>query len=188
MAEQFEDAPTEKEHDKPMLKAPVKPTQEEWNKHQTTHTPFAAWCPHCLAARNVRRNHPKQGRKGRLVPDTETGEGPTKVSLDYMYLHDRVGRYKETQHNPPYLVIVEHTYGRCWTYQVPNKGVNGEAHWVPKRILQDLENTGLGQARILLKTDQEPSIVCVQRAIQELKPDVVPINSPVGESACNGRV
>ena len=140
MTEQFEDAPTEREHDNPMLKAPVKPTQEEWNKHQTTHTPFAAWCPHCLAARNVRRNHPTQGRKGRLVPDTETGEGPTKVSLDYMYLHDRVGRYKETQHNPPYLVIVEHTYGRCWTYQVPNKEVKGEAHWAPKRILQDLEN------------------------------------------------
>ena len=99
-----------------------------------------------------------------------------------------MGKYKDIQHNPPYLVVIEHTYGRCWAHQKPNKGVNGEAHWVPKRILQDLENIGLGQARILLKSDQEPAIVCVQKAVQELKPDMVPINSPVGESACNGRV
>ena len=41
---------------------------------------------------------------------------------------------------------------------------------------------------MLLKTDQEPSIICVQRAIQDIKPEIIPINSPVGESACNGRV
>ena len=75
ITEQFEDTSMEKKHESTMLRAPAKPTQEDWNKHQTTHTPFAAWCPHCLAARNVRRNHPKQGRKGRLVPDTETGDG-----------------------------------------------------------------------------------------------------------------
>ena len=110
------------------------------------------------------------------------------MSLDYMYLHDRVGKYKEAQHNPPYLVVVEHTYGRCWVHRVPNKGIQGNAHWVPQKILQDLENTGLGKSRILLKSDQEPAIINIQQAIQELKPDVVPINSPVGESACNGRV
>ena len=30
--------------------------------------------------------------------------------------------------------------------------------------------------------------MCVQRAIQDLNPEIIPINSPVGESACNGRV
>ena len=69
---------------------------------------------------------------------------------------------------------------------MPNKGVNEEAHWIPKRIAQDIEHSGLGDARVLLKTDQEPSIISVQKAIQELKADIVPINSPVGEFACNG--
>ena len=41
---------------------------------------------------------------------------------------------------------------------------------------------------MLLKTYQEPSIVCVQKAIHDLNPEVVPLNSPLEESACNGRV
>ena len=71
---------------------------------------------------------------------------------------------------------------------MPNKGVNDEVHWVPKRVLDDIESSGLGKTRILLNTDQEPAIIAVQKAIQELKQDIVPINSQVGESACNGRV
>ena len=153
-----------------------------------THTPFAARCRHCVAARDVRRNRPKQGRKGRLAPDTENGDGPTKVSLDYMYLHERIGKYRDLQHNPPYLVIIEHKIGRCWAYQVPSKGVNDEAYLVPKRVLQDIENSGLGDTSILLKIDQEFSIVCIQTVIQEFKPDIVPVNRPVGEFVCNGRV
>ena len=132
--------------------------------------------------------HATKGRKGHIVPDIETGEGPIKVSMDYMYLHEWFGKCREAQHNPPYLVVVEHKHGRCWAHQVPNKGVNDEACWVPKRILQDFENNGLGKACILLKVGQEFAVVCVQKAIQDLKPEIVPINSPVGESASNGRV
>ena len=124
VAEQFDDDNGKLKEPPPMIKAPEKPTQLEWDKHQTTHTPFAPWCQHCVAARNARRNHPKQGRKGRIVSDIDDVEGLVKVSLDYMYLHERVGKNREVQHNPPYLVIVEHRSGRCWTYQVPNKGVN----------------------------------------------------------------
>ena len=86
------------------------------------------------------------------------------------------------------MIMIEHKHGRCCAHQVLNKGVNDGAHWVRKRVLQDLDNNGLGDTRILLKTDQEPSIACVQRAIQDLKPEIIPINSPVGESACNGRI
>ena len=188
MVEQLENEHGECRNATPIIRVPDKPTKEEWERHQITHTPYAAWCPHCVAARNARRNHPTHGRKGKIVPDTETEEGPTKVSMDYMYLHERVGKYREMKHNPPYLVVVEHQRGRCWAHQVPNKGVNDGAYWVPKRVLQDLENNGFGKAQLLVKTDQEPSIVCVQRALQDFKSDIIPINSPLGESACNGRV
>ena len=107
--------------------------------------------------------------------------------MDYMYLHERLGKYREAQRNPPYLVVVEHKHGRCWAHRVPNKGVNDEAYWVPKRVLQDLEHNGTGEACILFKKDQEPAIVCAQKAIQDLRSEIVPINSAVGESACNGR-
>ena len=170
-----------------MIKAPAKPAHDEWERRKLTHIPYAPWCPSCVAARNIRRNHPKQGRPGRIVPDTEIWEGPTKVSLDHVYLHNRVGKYRDVQHNLRYLVVIEHTSRRCWAHQVRNKGVNGEAHWVLKRIVQDLENNGLMQSRIMIKTNQEQAIVCVQKAIQELQPDIIPINSAVGEPACNGR-
>lgn len=132
-----------------------------------------------MAARNARRQHPSRGRKAKLVPDTEKGDGPTKVSMDYMYLHERAGKFNEIQNDPPYLIIIEHKFGRCWLHQVPNKGVNDGAHWVPKRVLQDLENSGLGKTRILLKTDQEPSIVCVckkqyKNSIQKSCPSTAP--------------
>ena len=60
---------------------------------------------------------------------------------------------------------------------------------MPKRIVQDLDNNGLKDAKIQLKSDQEPSIVNVQSMIQEIRPGmVIPTNRPVGESECNGRV
>ena len=44
-------------------------------------------------------------------------------------------------------------------------------------------------ARIQLKTDQEPAIVSLQIAIQVIGPKaIIPVNSPVGESESNGRV
>ena len=95
--EQFEDEAGQQRDGPPIIKTPVKPTKEEWERHQTTHTPFAPWCQHCLAARNARRSHPARGGKGRIVPDTEIGECPTKISLDYMYLHERVGKYRDVQ-------------------------------------------------------------------------------------------
>ena len=90
--------------------------------------------------------------------------------------------------NPPQLVMIDHGHGRVWAYIVPNKGVFDGAAWLPKRIVQDLNNTGYENSRIQLKSDQEPSIVALQTAIQEFKTGVIPINSPVGESESNGRV
>ena len=106
-----------------------------------------------------------------------------------MYLHERIGKDKEVKHNPPHLIVIEHRHGRCWAYQVPNKGVHDRASWLPKRIIQDLDNNGMKDAKTQLKSDQEPAIVNVQTAIQELRPGmVIPTNSPVGESQSNGRV
>ena len=125
-----------------------------------------------------------------IVPDVDNDtKGPMKVSLDYMYLHERIGKYKESNHNPPHLIMIEHKHGRCWAYQIPNKGIHDKANWLPRRIIQDLENNGLKDVKIQFKSDQEPAIVNLQAEIQELRSGmVIPTNSFVGESPCNGRV
>ena len=174
----------------PVIKAPLQPTREQFEQHQATHTPYAAWCKYCAAARAARRQHPKKGRGAMIVFDTDGNiDGPIKVSIAYMYLSERTGKNQESNHNPPYLVMIEHRHGRCWACQVPNRGVNDQANCLPRRMVQDLDNNGMRDAKIQLKRDQEPSIVNIQTAVQEIRPGMVVLtNSPVGESQCNGRV
>lgn len=96
---------------------------------------------------------------------------------------------QDTQNNPPNLVVIEHRHGRVWAHRVPNKGVMGKAEWVPRRVVQDLSNNGMQNVTIHMKTDQEPAMINVQTAMQELHPDrIIPMHSTVGESECDGCV
>ena len=62
-----------------------------------------------------------------MVPDIDGKlTGPTEVSFDYMYLHDRAERKEDNDANPPHLIMVEHKGGGVWAYRVPNKGVSTE--------------------------------------------------------------
>ena len=143
-----------------------------------------------MVARAVGDGHPSEGRKAHIVPDTD-GKlvGLTKASMDYMYLHERSETGQDEKFNPPHLLMVEHKHGRVWADRVHKKGVNAGASWLPKRIVQDWDNNGMEDALIQFKTDQEPAIVQLQAAIQEIRTvPVLPVNSPVGESESNGRV
>ena len=111
-----------------------------------------------------------------------------KLSIDYMYLHERSGQGTTTNYNPPQLVMVDHKKGRVWAYRVSNKGVLEGAAWLPRRISQDLDNCGYKDIKLQLKSDQEPAIVILQAAIQEIRQHVIFVNSPVGKSESNGRV
>ena len=189
VARYFEDKNDEDGNKPPVVKAPQQPTAEEWERHQVTHTPYAPWCHHCNAARDVRRHHQRAKTNARLVRDVDADQtGPVKLSMDYMYLHDRRGQYKEERWNPPHMVVTEHRHGRVWAHRVPNKGIHRDASWLPRRIVQDLDNSGMQNVKIITKSDQEPAIVDVQTAMQELRPDkMIPTNSPIGESESNGR-
>ena len=118
----------------PIVRSPTRMTPEEWAKHQVIHTPYSSSCRHCVAARAVRYRHPKTRRHKYLVKDVDgSREGPVKVSLDYMYLNERVKGDKDGNNNQPNLVMVEHRFGRIWAYRVPNKGVWGKVEWVKVR-------------------------------------------------------
>ena len=189
VARYFEDENDNQGDKPPVIKSPQQPTVEEWEKHQTTHTPYAPWCQHCNAARDVRRDHQRKRPKAHIVRDVDVDQsGPVKISMDYFYLHDRKGQRNEEPWNPPHMIVTEHRHGRVWAHRVPNKGVHKEASWLPKRIIQDLDNTGLQNTRIITKSDQEPAIIDVQTTMQELRPNMmIPTNSPIGESESNGR-
>lgn len=152
------------------INAPQPPTREQWARHKATHTPYKACCPQCVAARAIRRDHPSRKLNPHLVPDiVESEEGPVIASMDYMYLRESVSEYNGEETNLPYLVVVEHRYGRCWAYQAPNKGFHYGAHWLPIRFVQDWGNCGMEGARVMFKSDQEPAITSVQSAGRELR-------------------
>ena len=110
VAQHFEDKNDQNGWAPPMIKTPPQPTREERLRHQTTHTPYASWCRHCNAARAVRCNHQRADKRAKLVPDVDGDtNGPVKISMDYMYLHERIGKYREEKQNPPYHVVMEPT-------------------------------------------------------------------------------
>lgn len=162
----------------PVLKVPAKPTQREWLEHQVIHTPPKPWCKFCMMGRGNRRPHWTN------VPDTEGREGkPNKFSIDYIYLND-----DERKKDQPRMVMVDHNHGLVFSYSIPKKGAIGEAEWVPSRMIRDIDNMGYKDVTIQIKSDQEPAIVAVQEYIRlHRNSQTIPINSPVGESECNGR-
>ena len=90
----------------PIINAPSNMTKEEWEKHQVTHTPYSSSCRHCVAARAVRYRHPRKRKHKHLVKDVDgSHEGPTKVSMDYMYLNERVKGEDDHNNNPPNLIV-----------------------------------------------------------------------------------
>ena len=51
MGEDKGDKIIEEEVEQIYLKAPIKPSHEEVEKHRVTHFPFRAWCKHCIKGR-----------------------------------------------------------------------------------------------------------------------------------------
>ena len=129
---------------------------------------------------NEKEENRKTQRKE--VPDTEVvmDRTPT-ISVDLMYLH--------TKGVQPNLVMVDHEAGRIWGYSLNEKSIYTGNGWIQNRIARDIDNAGHKAVKIMVKSDQENSIVALQHEIQRLRDGrTIPINSPVGESESNGRV
>ena len=90
------------------------------------------------------------------------------------------------------MVLKDFRYKSLWAYPVEGKGV-GAAEWLVTQILEDLDTYGLDGCRLVLKSDQEPSIVEVQHAIKDARGKAhshgtAIENSKVGDSNSNARV
>ena len=76
--------PAEEEEMEQAIKArtvskPHLPTQKEVEEHMKTHTPFKAWCPHCVAG------HSSCGHHLQRKKEDEDHSVPV-VHMDYMYM------------------------------------------------------------------------------------------------------
>ena len=136
-----------------MIPQPSSPTADEWIQHQLTHLPFRSWCPICIQAKG--KNPPHRKRKGR-----EKKSMPT-ISIDYMFMN-RKPNDEELMH--PILVIKDDRSGGIWALPTDRKG-RGGLNIVP-RIVEVINSLGYG--RIILKSDQENSIVDLSSEVRRV--------------------
>ena len=156
---------------------PRGPTQAEIDEHYPLHVHYRSWCPHCRAGRSLGKQH-------RSADGSEADIGIC-ISLDYAFQCPE----EIEDGTPPILVAVDgnsQSTKAMWSLQVDAKGVeaNVGVEWLYKK----LEFAGYSSMMITLKSDNEPFILAVKKALAiKRRCETSLIKSPVRESKCNGR-
>ena len=126
---------------------PRLPSQKEIDEHHLSHLLYRNWCPCCVAGKGKVASHFKQTRT----------DGRPELHCDYCFL--------STEGSPLATVLVakEKTTRMTLSTVVPMKGASVE--FPVRRIMQFLKELGLEGADIILKSDQENSILDVLNTV-----------------------
>ena len=150
-------------------KDPQRPSPEEVKTHNLTHLPYRSWCADCVAGRGQAPAHGK-AREDRELP---------QVGMDYFYMGHR-----GAAECLPCIAVKDYDSKAIYSHVVQKKGAHGN---MVRRVVNDLHN--LGHKRLVLKSDQEPALQDLAKAVKEnFAGDIIPEVSPVGESQSNGSV
>ena len=91
--------------------------------------------------------------------------------MDYAYLQeetieseDEFAEERSASVSMTILVMFETLCESVWAYTVRAKGVASDP-WLPDKLAQDLATVGVANARIVVKTDTEPAIVDLRKAV-----------------------
>ena len=179
-----------------VARPPREPSRLEREQHEISHLPPRDWCAHCRRGRGVKGAH----YRGR---DTDH-DFPT-ISIDYAYIgsspEDDEKLYMDAKGRADRgvdavedvvprgsvctLVVHDSRSGGIYGVQVDRKGVSAR---VQAKLIEIL-NT-LGYKRVVLKSDQEPSIIALKRSIQQLweMGEATLEDSPAYDPKSNGAV
>ena len=168
-----------------------RPKQEEVDEHNVNHILFRSWCTHCVKG--------KANNQGHSISASGSHESEVPiVSIDYAFVNEdgedrkirkereRRGEEKEAGEvkSMPMIVIHDSKSKYVAAEIVPEKGVN---EYAVRRIAQIINR--LGYRRVIIKSDQEASIVALKGAVKrEIELEVSFEESPVGEHQSNGAI
>ena len=181
----MEDESEELENVKPKkVNVQERPSTEEVEEHNLTgHAVFRSWCPHCVSGRAVSNPHLRRDEK-------EDEEAVPMVSVDYMFMHDNkdpeLGRKgkEDEDGGMPIMVVKDRKQGLIQASVVPCKGLDGYA---VHRLGRNIES--FGHKKIVLKSDNEPAIVKLKRAVKaERSEDIVLEEMAAYDSRGNGEI
>ena len=164
-------------------KIPQKVSKDERQAHELTHTPYRAWCKHCVRGRGKNRAHKKSTiDKGEIdVP---------RVSIDYFYMSSE----DEKASKNPLIVMVDEGTGEKYARAVGRKGLGdeGEMDWLLKDLSTELKvwgHPGGDGSSLILKCDTENSIIVVRDGLAKYHGGrIVPESPAKNESQSNGVV
>ena len=165
------------------VKAPQRVSTEEREEHERTHTPFRAWCRHCVRGRA--KNMPHRTKQGK-----EEGDEAPRVSMDYFFMSEA----DETACENPLFVMIDEETGDKYARAVGQKGVGteGEMDWFVKDVSAEMKawgHSGGEGSTLILKSDGEAAIIAVREKIGKYHGGrVIPEDPAKGESPSNGRV
>ena len=179
-----------------VARPPREPSRQEREHHEISHLPPRDWCAHCRRGRGVKGAHQRGDATHHQYPI---------ISIDYAYIgsstEDDEKMYMESRRrlekgeeavedDTPEgsictLVVHDSRSGGIYGIHVDRKGVNAR---VQAKLLEILNM--LGYRRIVLKSDQEPSVIAMRRAVQQLweMGEITMEDSPAYDPKSNGAV
>ena len=173
---------------------PGQPTQADRDEHDLTHIPYRPWCEACVKGKAKRK-------PSRRICGAYSHSCNPRVRMDYGKLtevevevseeatEDAATEPAAEGDSLTMLVMQESQHASVWSYRVEKKGATET--WLSTQILEDLETVGLQGEKIVLKNDQEPSIVDVAHDIARGRQSAFGTaleNSAVGELDSNATV
>ena len=156
-------------------KQPEVPTKAERDSHYPLHINYRSWCYDCVRGRSIGKQH-----RRREAYDESMG---IVVSIDYCFklpeeLEDDLS---------PILIAYDHRTRAIWTLEVDAKGI--EAGVGTSWLVAKLDMAGYAGMRITIRSDQEPSILNLKKAVAiKRNAETALLESPVQESKSNGKV
>ena len=154
------------------IRQPRAPTKQELADHLPHHLPYRDWCRHCVEGKATGIQHRTEVKK-----DTD---GAMTMSMDYCFMTAE----NEEQGVEPILMMFDERTRGIWAVPVDNKGVK---EWIVKWCNSKIEEAGYMGKELTLKTDGEPALMELKRAVMAKRVGVtVPVESPVRQSKCNG--
>ena len=148
-----------------VIRRPETPTNQEIADHLPLHLPYRSWCPDCVAGRGVSSPH---------VTSTEDPLGVT-ISIDYCFMRQQ----DEGSDTYPVLIVFHNVLKAVWALPVQNKGA---VPYAIKWLVGVLDTAGYRGEHLSLKSDQEPAIVGVKKAVAaSMMGETFLIDSPVHE-------
>ena len=149
--------------------APTKPDQSEIDRHFTTHVPRRLWCPICAQATLEEDPH-------RRSAEDHVENGLPMICIDYKEL---------VKGRPVHIVMRERATGRTYGVRCKRKGAGDE--WIVQRLVARLNEWGLKECQLWVKSDCEPAIRALQVAVRDARGAGTHIsNSPPRDTQSNG--